>query len=329
MRSDFKLLEGSHPELEHWHGNVGEAVALDLAGPLVRGVTGIDVVNWNVGIGLGRLTDVVAKLKAGVFDGEVRSARRPLVMLVQEAYRADNTIPERARSAHTGGKSPRRSRLDIVEMAHELGMSLRYAPSMRNGRHRSDRGNAILASVEIAHARSFALPHVRQRRIAVAAELQGMPWLTLVSAHLDTRGRPHGQAARMSYAAGRTAQANELGRRLDEEWGSDQTVLIGADLNSFFGSREPLLARLAAKGFRRVAHEGRSRHTFHAPALRMLLDHILLKEASGSIADIRVTRLDESSSDRERYIFGSDHHPLLARIEFAPMLRRIKRTQEK
>ena len=325
MRSDFKLLDGSHPELEHWHGNVGDAVALDLAGPLVRGVTGIDVISWNIGIGLGRLEEVVAKWKAGALDGEVRTARRPLVILAQEAYRADSTIPEVARSSHTGGKSPRKQRIDIVEMAHALGMSLRYAPSMRNGKHRSDRGNAILSTVEIAHARSFSLPHVRQRRVAVAAELQGLPWLTLVTAHLDTRGGLHGGAPAIGYATGRTAQARELGRRLEEEWGTDQTVVIGADLNSYFGTREPLLAELAASGFRRVAHEGRSRHTFHAPPLRMPLDHILIKEPSGSVVSMSVIRLDESKADRERYIFGSDHHPLLARIEFASIQRRIKR----
>jgi endonuclease/exonuclease/phosphatase family metal-dependent hydrolase len=325
VRSDFKLLAGSHPELEHWHGNVGDAVALDLAGPLVRGVTGLDVICWNVGIGSGRLEEVVRRWKAGELDGEIRPANRPLVILAQEAFRADNTVPEQPRTSHHGGKSPGRQRIDIVEAAHALGMSLRYAPSMRNGKHRSDRGNAILSSVEIAHARSFALPHVRQRRIAVAAELQGLPWLTLVSAHLDTRGRLHGRRATLGYAAGRTAQATELGRRLEEEWGTDQTVVIGADLNSFLGTREPLMLELAGKGFRRVAHEGRSRHTFHALPLRMLLDHVLIKTASDSIAGVRVIRLDESRADRERYIFGSDHHPLLARIEFASINRRINR----
>ena len=123
--------------------------------------------------------------------------------------------------------------------------------------------------------------------------------------------------------------ADELGRRLEEEWGSHQTVLIGADLNSFFGVREPLLKKLSERGFRRVAHEGRSSHTFHAPGLRMLLDHIMIKEATGSIAGVQVRRLDQSKADRERYIFGSDHHPLLARLEFAPLQRRIKRAQEK
>jgi hypothetical protein len=56
-----------------------------------------------------------------------------------------------------------------------------------------------------------------------------------------------------------------------------------------------------------------------------LLDHIMVKNAEQSVASIRVSRLDQSASDRERRIFGSDHHPMLARIEFTPRHRRIKR----
>jgi endonuclease/exonuclease/phosphatase family metal-dependent hydrolase len=318
MMSEFKILAGEHPELEHWHGNVGDAIALDLAGPLVRGVKGIDVLSWNVAIGLGRLEEVVTKLKAGEFDGEARRISRPLVVLVQEAFRADNTVPERALSRHTGGKSPKQRRHDIVETAHALDMSLRYAPSMRNGAHRSDRGNAILSTVSVAHARAFPLPHVRQRRVAVAAELQGLPWLTFVTAHLDTRGRTQGRSGRM-------VQASELGRHLDAEWGTAQTILLAADLNSYLGAREPMFVGLAHAGFRRLAHSGRSRHTFHARGIRMLLDHVLVRNADESIAGIKLLRLDESAGDRDRSVFGSDHHPLLARLEFAPLHRRIRK----
>lgn len=329
MRSDFQLLGSftgpDHPELVSWHGNVGEALAIDLAGPLVRGVKGIDVLCWNVAIGLGRLQQVVEKLKAGEFDGEVRRLNRPLIVLVQEAYRADTTVPDQPRSSHHGGKSPRDKRADIVDIANALGMSLRYAPSMRNGRHRSDRGNAILSSVNIAHARAFPLPHVKQRRVAVAVELEGLPWLTFVTAHLDTRGGLRSDPATGRYGSGRAAQARAVGDTMAGQWGTDQSVVIGADLNSLLGVREPLLRELQLAGFERLAHEGRSRHTFHAPGFRMLLDHILVRSTPASIASVKVQRLDESKADRERFVFGSDHHPLLARIEFAPRLRRIKR----
>ncbi|HET9438754.1 MAG TPA: endonuclease/exonuclease/phosphatase family protein [Longimicrobiales bacterium] len=316
--SEFKLIAGEDPELKHWHGNVGEAVALDLAGPLFRNVTTLDVLSWNLAIGRARLVELVEKLKAGGFDGEVRRANRPLIILAQEAYRADNSVPAALASKHHGGHAPTRARLDIVELAHALGMSLRYAPSMRNGAHRSDRGNAVLSSVGIAHARAFPLAHVRQRRVVVSVELQGLPWLTLVTAHLDTRGRAQGRS-------GRYVQATRLGEHLLAEWGTDQTLLVGADFNAYLGQREPMFRELNRAGLLRVAHEGPSRHTFHAPGLRMPLDHFLIREASDSITSITVTRLDETADDSGRYIFGSDHHPLLARIEFAPPNRRIKR----
>jgi endonuclease/exonuclease/phosphatase family metal-dependent hydrolase len=188
---------------------------------------------------------------------------------------------------------------------------------MRNGRHKSDRGNAVLSSVSVAHARAFPLPHVRQRRVAVAVELHGLPWLTLVSAHLDTRGRVRDTRATGRYASGRSAQAGALAQRFATEWGDDQTVVIGADLNTYFATREPLLRALVAAGFERVPHEPRRSHTFHAPPIRMLLDHIMIRAPSPTIASVRVLRLDEDARDRGRYIFGSDHHPLLARIEFA------------
>jgi endonuclease/exonuclease/phosphatase family metal-dependent hydrolase len=283
-------------------------IALDLAPPLDRGVATIDVLSWNIAIGLGRLEEVVNTLRAGGFDGDIRRADRPLVVLVQEAYRSDNSVPERMLSRHHGGKAPRRTRADIVEIAHALGLSLRYAPSMRNGAHRSDRGNAILSSAAIADARAFPLPHVRQRRIAVAAELDGLPFLTFVTAHLDTRGRVQGRS-------GRLLQASALGRQLAEEWGADQSVVLGADFNSYLGAREPMFADLYRSGFVRLAHNGRTRHTFHARGLRMLLDHILIRTTQSSIAAVQVTRLDETKSDRGPMIFGSDHHPLLARIE--------------
>ncbi|MGQ0816206.1 MAG: endonuclease/exonuclease/phosphatase family protein [Gemmatimonadota bacterium] len=330
-RSGFVVLNDSdaaHPELAHWHGNLGDPVALDLGTPLARKATVIDVLSWNLAIGRARLDELVEKIRAGVFDGEERSSSRPLIILAQEAYRSDTSVPAALKSVHHGGKAPRNSRHDIVEIAHALNLSLRYAPSMRNGHHRSDRGNAILSSVSITHARFFPLPHVRQLRVAVAAEVHGLPWLTFASAHLDTRGRTRDGCGRGRYGSGRTAQADALAKRFAEEWGTNQTVVVGADLNTYLGTREPLLRALAGHGFERMPHRPPRSHTFHAPPLRMVLDHLLVLGAERSLKSIRVQRLDEDERDRGRYIFGSDHHPLLARIELAAQNRRIRRASE-
>ena len=172
---------------------------------------------------------------------------------------------------------------------------------------------------DFVRGHSIPLSCHSERRVAVAVELQGLPWLTFVTAHLDTRGRIQGRSGRM-------VQATELARHLDNEWGTDQTIVVGADLNSYFGARERMFAGFRGAGFQRLALEGRPRHTFHARGLRMLLDHVLVRNAEASIAAVKVMRLDESQDDGGRYIFGSDHHPLLARLEFAPRHRRIKRS---
>jgi endonuclease/exonuclease/phosphatase family metal-dependent hydrolase len=305
-RSGFFVLNdvgAAHPDLPHWHGNIGEPVALDLGAPLARKANVIDVLSWNVGIGTGRIEEVVTKLRAGELDGEKRPATRPLVILAQEAYRSDESIPAEPKSSHHGGKGPPKDPIDIVEAAKALGFSLRYAPSMRNGRHRSDRGNAILSSVSIAHARFFPLPHVRQLRVAIATELHGLPWLTFVTAHIDTRG------------TGRSGQAARLGQRFAEEWGTDQTVLLAGDFNTYRGTREPLLQGILRSGFTRIPHEPLRTHTFHAPPIKMLLDHVLVRDSEPQLINVRVKRLDEDARDRGRFIFGSDHHPLLARVE--------------
>jgi hypothetical protein len=47
----------------------------------------------------------------------------------------------------------------------------------------------------------------------------------------------------------------------------------------------------------------------------LLLDHVLYRSEDRRIAHMEVTRLDETRDDNGRRIFGSDHHPLLARVE--------------
>jgi len=63
---------------------------------------------------------------------------------------------------------------------------------------------------------------------------------------------------------------------------------------------------------------GRPRHTFHGAAgVRFHLDHVLFHSPDARIRSVEVVRLDEAPRDSTRP-FGSDHHPLLARVELAP-----------
>jgi hypothetical protein len=46
-----------------------------------------------------------------------------------------------------------------------------------------------------------------------------------------------------------------------------------------------------------------------------VLDYLLVRDRLGAIRQAVVHRLDEHPQDRGPRVFGSDHHPLLARID--------------
>ncbi len=88
----FELISGEadHPELARWRTNVGLPVALDLApSPPVT----VDVLCWNLCIGRSPLGEMLDRLASGEFGGAGANPERPLVVLAQEAYRADESVP--------------------------------------------------------------------------------------------------------------------------------------------------------------------------------------------------------------------------------------------
>jgi endonuclease/exonuclease/phosphatase family metal-dependent hydrolase len=292
---------------------VGDAVALDLAPPAeperAASLTGLAVLSWNVWVGRGRVLELVERLAAGELGVP---AGVPVVLLIQEAFRGDDSVPE-----HSNGFAPREllgrvhPRQDIVEVARRLGWNLRYIPSMRNGGDRSDRGNAILSPLPLGPASAIELPLVWQRRVAVGAAVTiGGSAIRLLSAHLDPRG-PAGY--KWLGAAGRGLQAAHL--LADVE---DPTVVLGADLNLGRGRTERAWRLLGKGGFESGVPPAPLpwRHTYHALP-RLVLDYILFRNRDGIIRSARVRRIDENPADRGPRVFGSDHHPLLAWIELA------------
>jgi endonuclease/exonuclease/phosphatase family metal-dependent hydrolase len=180
---------------------------------------------------------------------------------------------------------------------------------MRNGAERTDRGNAILSTLPLGDAAAVELPFEYQRRAAVVASLDlGPERLRLVSAHLDPRG-PVGH--KWLGAAGRAVQMRHLLEALRED-----TVVLGADLNLGRGRAEPAWRSLAEAGFRFGVPPVLPawRHTYHALP-RLVLDYIMVRDRRDVVAGARVHRLDEDAADRGPTVFGSDHHPLLARID--------------
>jgi endonuclease/exonuclease/phosphatase family metal-dependent hydrolase len=302
--------------LDEWRRNVGAAVALDIPSssaadrPEPRSVI---VLSWNVWIGRGRLSAVIQRIRNGDFAAIGADPGLPLVLLVQEAYRSDSSIPPLAE-----GRSGRvllaqlGQQEDVVQTAQALRMSLRYAPSMRNGPTQSDRGNAILSTLPLQEARAFELPLVLQRRVAVtAAVMLGTTRLGLLCAHLDPRGPP---GHKWLGAAGRAVQAQHLVSSV-----RDDTVVLGADLNLGRGRYERTWRLLHEAGFTFGVPPGipQWKHTFHALP-RLVLDYLLVRDRSGAISKARVHRLDEHPDDRGARVFGSDHHPLLARVDLRP-----------
>lgn len=313
--SDFSLIRQENDKqlrLEGWRQNVGAPVALDLFPQSPDSSSpSLVVVSWNVWIGRGRLREVISRLREGQFRQLGAFPESPLVILVQEAYRSDQSIPSapvgpagRVLVAQLGPQE------DIVETAHCLGLNLRYAPSMRNGILQSDRGNAILSTLPLTDAHAVELPLVLQRRVAVSATvtLHGRS-VRLVSAHLDPRGPPGHQ---WLGAAGREVQARHLITSLP-----DDTVILGADLNLGRGRSERAWRLLGEAGFTFGVPPAVPawRHTFHALP-RLVLDYLLIRDRAGLIHQARVHRLDEHPQDRGSRVFGSDHHPLLGQIHF-------------
>jgi endonuclease/exonuclease/phosphatase family metal-dependent hydrolase len=315
--ADFGLTRHDDDErlrLEAWRRNVGAQIALDLTvSQNVPRPRSLVVLSWNVWIGRGRLREVVSRIRNGDYADLGADPEVPLVVLAQEAYRRDASVPlqqhgeaGRVLIAQLGPQE------DVVETAHALGLNLRYAPSMRNGSDQSDRGNAILSSLPLENAHAIELPLVLQRRVAVTATVMlGNTRTRLVSAHLDPRGPP---GHRWLGAAGRALQAQHLITSIP-----DDTAVLGADLNLGRGRYERAWRLLGEAGFTFGVPPSlpRWRHTFHALP-RLVLDYLLVRDRGGVIAEARIHRLDEHPQDRGARVFGSDHHPLLARIDLQP-----------
>jgi endonuclease/exonuclease/phosphatase family metal-dependent hydrolase len=315
-RSEVRLIrhhDDDRLRLEGWRQNVGAPVALDLADSAGTDAQSLVVLSWNVWIGRGRLQQLIARIRQGEFARLGAEPDLPLLVLLQEAYRRDDTVPPapsgsagRVLVAQLGPQE------DVVETARALGLNIRYAPSMRNGTLQSDRGNAILSTLPLSDAHAIELPLVLQRRVALSAALSlGRYRPRAVSAHLDPRGPP---GHRWLGSAGRELQARHLISSVH-----DETVILGADLNLGRGRYERAWRVLGEAGFSFGVPPSVPawRHTFHALP-RLVLDYVLIRDRPGSIRAAKVHRLDEHPQDRGPRVFGSDHHPLLGRVDFHP-----------
>jgi endonuclease/exonuclease/phosphatase family metal-dependent hydrolase len=299
--------------LDRWCASIG---SIENEAPPQANAHAIDrlvVVSWNVHVGGGDVAELIRRLAAGELTAGVPV--RDYALMLQEEYRAGDSVPTRTTSVSTAGATPRRifetpptgERSDVGDVARRFGLGYVYVPSMRNGRvgegPPEDRGNAILSTLPFDDVAAIELPFERQRRVAIAAAVHGQlangaGWgLTLVDAHLDaslslTRGGPF---------AARRRQADALVDAL--RMVSGPSVVVAGDFNTWLGDEEPAIRHLRrafpdAPAMRRQA-------TWSAGVVGAMMDFVFARQAG---REIEVRRLTER--------LGSDHYPLLAEIRF-------------
>jgi endonuclease/exonuclease/phosphatase family metal-dependent hydrolase len=287
--------------LDRWCDSVGPPLVA--AGAPPPSITSLVIATWNVHAGNG---DVEAFLASLATLPDVH-APYGVALLLQEAVRAGPEVPERSPARMRPPRSirVRRTRQDVGALAARLALHLAYVPSMRNGRvfpsdAREDRGNAILSTLPLEDLRAIELPFGRQRHVAVAARVTvtGLP-LRVISVHLDPSGH-------------RTKEAEALAGLLPELARDAETVVVGGDLNTWFGRRERALKALSAA----VPEEDCGRVKTNSWPWRMQgplgwwrgrLDYLFSSLPPG------VARVCQTIPQQ----FGSDHRPVVLLIDLS------------
>ena len=293
------LVSGDEAALARWRDAVGPPVVSGASPANPIGGDTITVVSWNIANGEGDVMALARTLPAGA----------PLVLLLQEAYRAGPEVPARLAprasfAGRLGGATAGPQGQEIEAIAAALDLSVFYVPSMRNGGAGSDedRGNAILSNLPLTDFMAIELPFERQRRVAIAAtvhgrNIAGVPWrLRVASAHLDNLAGP--RRAWIGAEYGRARQA----RALRDVLGEGPPTVLGADLNTWFGFADQAY-RETARAFpeTRITDD---RATFRG---LLRLDHLFYRLAPQWQAAFR----------RAEQRYGSDHYPLVGRLVIA------------
>ena len=288
-----------------WCAAVGSPVVENAPSESAAQLDSMPVVSWNVKVGGGDVRRLVTQLRRGRLTGG--EPIEHFVLLLQEAHRAGATVPAHVAGARVprgiAAKAADGTRRSIDNVARELGLSLAYVPSMRNGGRTTagefeDRGSAVLSTLPLHDIVAIELPLVRQRRVVVAANVagrttQGDDWtVQFASVHLENR-----PARGVTGVSERDLQMQHLLRVLPA---AEQSVM-GGDLNTWArGAAEPAVARaLEQHPDTGPAPVG---PTFDGPALfDVKLDYLFARMPEGRM----------SGYERVEERFGSDHHPML------------------
>lgn len=280
----------------------GAAVGEDAGWPLT-------VVAWNMAVGGGDLDALVRWLGSR----DAKEDGGTTVLLLQEAYASGPPIPKlgpTARWARRIAPPDRRTHTEIVAFALRRGMSLCYAPSMRNGGPEDpaeDRGNAILATAPLRGLRAIELPMERQRRVALAATVEvGGAEVELCSVHLDNR--PAWARAWRICGQVQRRQARGLLGEFPASGGTaleSAPALLGGDFNTWLRGHRQGASRIVRARFPLPRNPDlRPTHFFEIGSRLRKSDYLMGSGPRGWRFECR--RLDAT--------FGSDHFPLVGTL---------------
>lgn len=273
-------------------------------------VARVVVATWNLHDGRG---DIAALARDLLDDGAGLGRPDAIVLLLQEAVRARARHEESPPPTHAATR-------DLRDALAPLALHLAYVPNRPTsarpfGAARADRGTAIVSSLPLTRLQAIELPVERQRRVTLAAVLEGATpggghWrLRVASVHLENR--PGARRLWVRAGAARHRQAAALIDGLEAgPWPGVQpttshadALVVGGDFNTWLGGREDALDRMRA-AFPAWPDEDRR------PTMRgwLRLDHLFARLPPGVRAVHR--RLDHR--------YGSDHYPVLTALDFEP-----------
>ncbi|WP_455369433.1 endonuclease/exonuclease/phosphatase family protein [[Eubacterium] cellulosolvens] len=278
----------------------------------------LTLVSWNVHVGSGDLEQFINDLQKGYLtDGK---KVEHFVMLLQEAYRQDSSVPVNIPSNAKAGnnihvKTPRGSRVDIITIARKHGLGLFYVPSMRNGRQENtnvpeDRGNAILSTIPLSNLIAVELPLERQRRTTIAANIKvitktNISWkIQLINVHLENR--TSGLMFFRGFSIARLNQIIALLKILPEE----KIAVMAGDFNTWFReSREPII-KYVENFFKKLEIIKGDIPKIPRKRYPLFPDRLV---------DYQFFRIPEKWKTEKYYVndyYGSDHYPFITNIIF-------------
>jgi hypothetical protein len=261
---------------------------------MVADMSDVVFVSWNVHVGSGDIRSFVNDLRAGTHTDGRRFQH--YVLLLQEAVRTE-AVPAFASGA-SGAKriAPHDPvpPIDIVRVSEELGASLIYVPSMRNGSSAADpaedRGSAIVSTLPMQVPMAIELSGERQRRVVISAQIGSF---SVAVVHLDALGGS--RRLRLFW----TPWMRDVQVRTTASVLPSGPLVVGADLNTWHG-RDELAARHLAQLFRATPLSVDR----HGLGLRVL-DYMFFRAGTNQRARYRQVA--------NRY--GSDHRPLVGWVE--------------